>query len=101
MTTGLAAAAAGTLGFSSEMNATLAFIATLFIILALLLAGTVGRQVPAPWQDLLFALALPPRLNDFAKGVIDTRHIVYFLSMSGLCWSVATSLVAWKRWRDR
>lgn len=86
---------------SATTNATLAFIATLFIILALLLAGTVGRQVPAPWQDLLFALALPPRLNDFAKGVIDTRHVVYFLSMSGLCWSVATSLVAWKRWRDR
>jgi ABC-2 type transport system permease protein len=86
---------------SATNNATLAFIATLFIILALLLAGTLGRQLPAPWQDLLFALALPPRLNDFAKGVIDTRHVVYFVSVSGLCWSVATSLVAWKRWRDR
>ena len=86
---------------SATNNATLAFIGTLFIILALLLAGTLGRQLPSPWQDLLFALALPPRLNDFAKGVIDTRHVVYFVSVSGLCWSVATSLIAWKRWRDR
>ncbi len=98
---GLLYLSVGLVASAATTNATLAFIATLFLVLTLLLMGTLGRQLPAPWQQLCFAIALPPRLNDFAKGVIDTRHIVYFVSLSALCWTFAASLLGWKRWRER
>ncbi len=89
----------GLVASATTSNATLAFIAALFVLLTFLLVGTLGRQLPQPWQDACYALSLPPRLNDFAKGVIDSRHVVYFVSASGLCWVLSVVLVQWRRWR--
>lgn len=63
-------------------NATLAFLVTLFGILGLLLVGS-GSQ--APWlpewaRAACEGLSTRPRVGDFAKGVIDTAHVVYFLT---------------------
>lgn len=91
--------ALGLLASSATANATLAFIVTLFLILALLLVGTLGRQIDGMLREAIFAMSLPPRLSDFAKGVIATNHIAWFLTLSALACSLAMMFVQWRRWR--
>lgn len=80
-------------------NATLAFLATLFAILALLLSGLLGRHVGEPWRTVLHSAWLPARTGDFAKGVIDLSHVVFFVSASLLGCAGAMIVVDARRWR--
>ena len=84
---------------SLTSNQTLAFLGTLFAILLLLLATTLGAdRLPEVMRPLLYAAALTPRIADFAKGVIDTSHVVFFVSCSA--WFVLLTIVALqsRRW---
>ena len=48
---------------------------------------------------ILLALTLSPRISDFARGVVDTGHVVFFVSAAAwfLVWAVAA--VELRRWR--
>lgn len=94
---GMLSLAIGLAASACTSNATLAFLVTLFTILALLLAGVGARFVDGPARQVLDALALPPRLGDFAKGVIDTSHVVAMLSISIIGCSVATAVMHMRR----
>lgn len=74
---------------SSQM---LAFLSTLFVLVGVLIAPTLAQAGP-PWViEAIGAVALGPRIQDFARGLIDPRHLVYFLSL--IVWLVAiTALV--------
>lgn len=78
----------------------IAFLGTLLLFVALAFASSqLPRYAPEPIDALLRALALDPRLADFARGVIDTRHIVFFLAMSLWITSLAVVPLEWRRWR--
>ncbi len=71
----------GTLCSALTNNQTLAFLGTLFILLALLLTSALGPSVAPAWvQPWLGWLSFDARIQDFAKGVIDLRHVVFFLT---------------------
>jgi ABC-2 type transport system permease protein len=89
----------GLLASSATANATLAFIVTLFLVLALLLVGTLSRHVEGSLRELIVAMSLPPRLTDFARGVVATNHIVWFVTLSALACCGAMICVQWRRWR--
>jgi len=73
----------GTLCSALTNNQTLAFLATLFILLAIMLASALGPAVaPVALQPVLAWLSFDSRIQDFAKGVIDLRHVVFFLGAS-------------------
>jgi ABC-2 type transport system permease protein len=78
--------ALGLLASSCTSNATLAFMVTLFLILGLLLVGTAAQTpwLPAWTRTLAEAISTRSRVADFARGVIDTAHVVYFLAASGV-----------------
>ncbi len=85
---------------SLTANQTLAFLGTLFFLLALLLATSVGFEYAPSWlRSVLSQAAIQPRLADFAKGVIDTSHIVFFLSASALFVTLAVLTIESRRWR--
>lgn len=91
--------AVGTLVSTLTSNQTLAFIGTfLFLFLLQLLASGSIALPPAIAAALSYA-SLRPRLEDFARGIIDTRHIVFFLS--GAAWFLAIAYVSLqtRRWR--
>lgn len=48
-------------------------------------------RLPEAMMLLVYAAALTPRIADFAKGVIDTSHIVFFVSCSA--WFVLLTIV--------
>jgi ABC-2 type transport system permease protein len=97
--TGLLYLAIGTLASSLTSNATLAFMMTLFAILGLVLLEGAGEWVPERFRPVLFALTLTPRIADFARGIIDSAHVVFFVSAAAwfLVWAVAA--VELRRWR--
>ena len=80
-------------------NGTLAFLVTLFAILALMFAGTAPALTPAPLRPLLGSIWLTSRVLDFSRGVIDTAHVVFFVSVSA--WFVFLAVVSLevRRWR--
>jgi hypothetical protein len=64
-------------------NQTLAFLSTLFILVLLLLGSAMlPNLAPAGWRPVLAFLSFDARIQDFAKGVIDPRHAVYFVGAS-------------------
>lgn len=73
----------GTMCSAFTANQTLAFLSTLFVLLLLLLGSALlPNLAPTAWRPLLASLSFDARIQDFAKGVIDPRHAVYFVGAS-------------------
>ncbi len=91
--------AVGLLASASTTNATLAFLVTLFAILGLLLVGGVAQVswLPAWARDACEGLSTRWRVADFAKGVIDTTHAIYFLTLSALLLTLSGSVLHLRR----
>lgn len=80
-------------------NSTLAFMTSFFAILAFLFAGAGAQFVPEALTSPLLSLAIGPRISDFSRGVIDTSHIAFFVSLSALCLLLCVCVMEWRRWR--
>jgi ABC-2 type transport system permease protein len=96
---GLMYLAVGLLASAITANQTLAFLMTLLFLLVVMLIGSDVIALPRALAPVAGTLAIGPRLADFAKGVIDTGHIVFFLSISA--WFLVLTLVTleMRRWR--
>ncbi|MEM8835632.1 MAG: ABC transporter permease subunit [Planctomycetota bacterium] len=91
--------AVGLLASTLTESQVVAFLGTLFFFLIVWLGGSqLAPRVPDAVAEVLYALSVFGRLGDFAKGIIDTEHIVFFVVTS--CWFVALSAVALeiRRW---
>jgi ABC-2 type transport system permease protein len=54
----------------------------------------------APWlSSLLHYLSITEHFDDFAKGVIDTKHVIFYLSFIALGLFLAIKSVDSDRWR--
>ncbi len=92
--------AVGLLVSSLTSNQTLAFLATLFLLLMLVMLGLVpADRLPESARPLLGVLTIRTRLDDFAKGVIDTSHIVFFVGASAWFVALAALTLQSRRWR--
>ncbi len=92
--------AVGTFFSSLTKNQVVAFLATLFFFLILFFASGPGaQQLGAPYDKVLFTLSIQLRQADFAKGVIDTRHVVFFVSWSALFIAASVAATESRRWR--
>jgi ABC-2 type transport system permease protein len=78
----------------------LAFLLTFCFFFALYVGSSQGAQaLPQPWDEAAYRLSIPLRLADFAKGVLDTRHIVFFVAASGFFLVLAALSLESRRWR--
>ncbi|MDX2130901.1 MAG: ABC transporter permease [Planctomycetota bacterium] len=93
------ALAIGTFASSLTPNSTLAFLISLFAMLALLMAPAAADFLPSGARPVLYALALSSRIADFAKGVIDTAHVAFFLLTSVWFLAGAACVTELRRWR--
>ncbi|MCC6678342.1 MAG: ABC transporter permease subunit [Phycisphaerales bacterium] len=92
--------AAGAFFSSLTSNQTLAFLASLFFLLFLLMVSLLGGYEAPVWlQGPLRTLAIAPRLTDFAKGVIDVSHVVFFLTLTGWFLVLTYLSLGSRRWR--
>jgi ABC-2 type transport system permease protein len=80
---GLAFLAIGVFGSSVTADQVSAALGTIGLLLLLWIIGFVGQLVPGRPGDVLTHLSFIENFKDFASGVIDTKNVVYFLSMAG------------------
>jgi ABC-2 type transport system permease protein len=91
--------ALGLLASCFTSNATLAFMMTLFAILAVLFAPTAADIAPASLRPALLGMSLGGRILDFARGVIDTSHIAFFSLTSMVLIVASVAVMEVRRWR--
>jgi ABC-2 type transport system permease protein len=91
--------AVGLVASTLTSNQTLAFVGTFLFLFLLQLLTSGSVALPALVAKGLSYASLRPRLEDFAKGVIDTGHVVFFLSVAAWFLAVAYVSLQMRRWR--
>jgi ABC-2 type transport system permease protein len=89
----------GLLVSTMTSNQTLAFVGTfVFLALTQIVAGG-AVELPRRVAQLVGFISLRPRIEDFAKGVIDTGHVVFFLTVTAWFLVLAYVSLQMRRWR--
>jgi len=90
----------GTVASALTDSQTLAFLGTLLTLICWLLITNIAPKHFSPEIGAkLAAASFLIRIDDFARGAIDTRHIVFFISISAALLVTAASALEYKRWR--
>lgn len=77
-----------------------AFLLTLGFFVGWHLGVTRGEVVAGePWDSVLAGMSIGGRLGDFAKGVIDTGDVVFFVGVSCVFLVIAGVVLESRRWR--
>jgi ABC-2 type transport system permease protein len=80
-------------------NSIVAFIAAFGISFALYLFGKLTQFMPEALQPVVSFLSIDGHFDNISRGVIDTRDVVYYLSIIGACLLVATTSLDSRRWK--
>ena len=80
-------------------NQIIAAIVSFMICFALYLSGKMLQVVPASVAPILQAVSLDYHFQSIARGVIDTRDILYYLTLMGISLVIAEASLASRRWR--
>jgi ABC-2 type transport system permease protein len=80
-------------------NSIVAFIASFGISFALYLFGRLTQFVPEALQPIVAFLSIDGHFESVGRGVIDTRDVIYYLSVIGTCLLVATTALESRRWK--
>ena len=84
---------------SLTRNQIVAAMATFAVFLMLWVINWIGTFVGPTTQTVLAYLSLTEHFDDFAKGVIDTKHIIYYLSFMAFGLFLTAKSVDSERWR--
>jgi ABC-2 type transport system permease protein len=93
-----ASAAIGLLLSSLTDSQPIAFFLTVFLLIVLWLTGAAARWVGGTVGNVLNFIAFDARLSGFTRGLIDTRDVVYFLSVTAVCLVVAFFALERRKW---
>lgn len=92
--------AVGCLASSLTSSQTLAFLGTFFALFIFeILALVAAPAAPEGIRTFLYSLSVNQRMADFARGLIDTGHVVFFLAASGWFLALASVVMETRRWR--
>lgn len=94
--------AIGTFASTATQNQIIAFLVTVFITgtLTIVLYNLAGASFMTPTlSKVLFYVNVDQQYGEFAKGVIDTKSVIYFASGIALFLFLAVKLLESKRWR--
>ena len=84
---------------SLTKNQIVAGAATFGIFLLLWVVDWIGESMGPTGQAILKYLSMTEHLDDFVKGVIDTKHLVYYLSFIAFGLFLTVRSVDSERWR--
>ena len=84
---------------SLTKNQIVAAMATFAVFLMLWVINWIGTFVGPTTQAVLAHLSLTEHFDDFARGIIDTKHLVYYLSFMAFGLFLTAKSVDSERWR--
>ncbi len=96
---GSAALSIGILTSTLTSNQIVAFIVSAGILLLLFFANTGADVVGGFWSTLVTEIGMRSHFTDFERGVIDTKHIVYFISVTAFFLFLSIRALESRRWR--
>jgi ABC-2 type transport system permease protein len=80
-------------------NQIVAAIATFGTLLAFWIIGWSADSVGGPWGKVLSHLSIIEHFDSFAKGVLDTRDVIYYLNFTILALFLALRSLEARRWK--
>jgi ABC-2 type transport system permease protein len=80
-------------------NSIVAFITAFAISFVLFIIGQVTQFVPGPLQGLAAFLGIGNHFDNIGRGIIDSRDVIYYVSVMAVCLLVATLSLESRRWR--
>ena len=96
---GAAALAVGILASTLTSNQIVAAVVAVGILLGLFYADEAFQAVGGVAGDIIGEIGMTTHFYDFARGVIDTKHIVYYLSVIGFFLFLSVRALESRRWR--
>ena len=84
---------------SLTKNQIVAAVGTFTLVLMLWVIDWVGDQAGSTTREIVSYLSITKHFEDFAKGIIDTKHLVYYLSFITLGLFLTAKSVDTERWR--
>ncbi len=84
---------------STTKNLMVAGAATFVVSLLFWIVSWIADSFGPTTAAVLNFLSITQHLDDFAKGIIDTRHVIYYLSFIGFCLFLTLKSVDSERWR--
>jgi ABC-2 type transport system permease protein len=91
--------AIGVMASAFTRNSIVAFIVAFAISFALFLFSRLTQFVPESLQPIISFLSTEGHFENISRGVIDSRDVIYYLSVMGTCLLVATTALESRRWR--
>jgi ABC-2 type transport system permease protein len=91
--------AVGLLISSLTKNQIVAGVVTFAVFLMLWVINWIGVFVGPTAQAILSHLSITDHFDDFSRGVIDTKHVVYYISFISLGLFLTAKSVDTERWR--
>ncbi len=91
--------AIGTFASSVTENQVVAFIIGVFLVLLVFMLDKTLVFVPSALAGLLQFMAVDFHLSNIARGVIDSRNLVYFFSMIGFFIFLTIQTLEARRWK--
>ncbi len=96
---GAAALSIGILTSTLTSNQIVAFIVASGILLLLFFGANGADVFGGFWSRLITEVSMSSHFTDFDRGVIDTKHIVYFLSVTAFFLFLSIRALESRRWR--
>ncbi len=96
---GAAFLAVGVLTSSLTENQIVAAFANFGVLLVFWMIGWSADLAGPAWGKLLSHLSILEHFDNFAKGVIDTKDVIYYLNFTVLCLFLTLRTLESKRWR--
>jgi len=88
----------GMLASSITENQIVAFIVGFVICFAFFLAGKVVELVPDSLVPLVEMISFDHHFQNIARGVVDSRNVIYYLSVTALCLAGAMQALERRKW---
>jgi ABC-2 type transport system permease protein len=93
--------AIGLLASALSRDQIIAGVATFVVLMLLLLLGVLETFAVVGWKrDLIAHVNLFRHMEDFGKGVVDTRRVVFLLSLAVFALFASVKLLGAHRWRS-
>jgi len=96
---GATALSVGLLGSSLSSNQIVAAVLGTAVLLFFAFIDRVSVLSEGPVAEFLNGLSMTLRLSDFTRGIIDTSHLVYFLSLIAIFLFLTIRSLETRRWK--
>ena len=97
---GAALLAVGTFASSLTQNQIVAALLGLVLVLAMWLLNLAGGFLSGRLASVLEYLSPLSHYQDFGRGVVDTTHVIYYLSVTAVFLFLATRVLESRRWNQ-